>query len=379
MIVGPKTVLLADDEPAVLALYRHGLPLHLPGFEFATVTDGAEAIAYLSSRPVTVLVTDIAMPGRDGFEVLAFVRNHHPNLPVVVLSGMAPQQVFQGRTPLGAMHVLQKPVAPAKLAEHIVAAQADNARGKVTGVPLATLLQLVQAERRSCALHLQLGERRGRLHFLGGELVNAYAFELDAEGEAAARHLLSWDAAAVEFERSLHNHVRTIHTPLTRLLLDVLRQADEARRHGAAEGAGGGAIGAAAGGAIAARPRPAQGNAPIGVATDPPADRTAPGPLRAAPEGPRVAGPGTLEHATATLLQALGDLRRAAAGTAERLERAAPAVGAGLRAARTAAAARSRDREAEARFARARQEVAALAVRLAAAAGGGAPATDRRG
>ena len=349
MILGPKTVLLADDEPAVLALYRRGLPPHLPGFEVVTVAGGDEAIAYLTEHPVTVLVTDIIMPPRDGFEVLAFVRHHHPNLPVVVLSAMAATDVLAGLPRLGALQVLQKPVPPAQLGGRILAAYEETTRGRLAGVPLPTLLQLIQAERKSCALHLRYGDERGRLHFLAGELVNAYAFELDTEGEAAARHLLAWESATVEFERSLHNHVRTIRTPLTTLLLDVVRTSDEARRDALAQ-----APEATASPPAAAPPPPAKAPDPVDAVVD----RTAEPPSEAR----------TLVAAAADLQLAIAGLRSAAVGTADRLAQAAP----DLRAA-TAALDAERSENARAamdvaRVARLRREVANLAARLAHAA-----------
>ena len=230
MISSPKTVLLADDEYALRRLMQEALPHHLPGFQVAVVADGQEAIDYLSSHPVDVVVTDIAMPVKDGFAVLAQVRNHHPNLPVVVLTAAEVDGVHRGAPRLGLLRVLQKPASAAQVANAVLDARSETVRGRMSGFPLATLLRLLQLERKSCSLHVRSGERRGRLHFRSGELVNAYAFELDEEGEAAARYLLSLDEVTIDFERSLHNHLRRIHTPLETLLVDVARHDDERRR-----------------------------------------------------------------------------------------------------------------------------------------------------
>lgn len=334
MIHGPKTVLLADDDDAVRLLYEVGLPPRLPGFQITTVRNGQEAIAYLTSQPVAVLVTDIAMPVKDGFEVMAHVRNHLPNLPVVVIAAAAPASGSGEILGLGAVHVLQKPVAPEVLAERILRVHGDSARGRMAGLSLATLLQLVHIERKSCALHVRSGESRGRLHFLSGELVNAYAFELDAEGEAAARHLLSLDDVTIEFERSLHNHVRTIHTPLVTLLLDTAREADEHGREAAAS---------------------------TGIVASP-----------FAPAAPKGVGSGrrgdALGVAVGALQAALPELRQRTERTLRHLDEAMPAL---LEGTRAVAAARERGPQsaaAEARMAAARDEVAELATRLLRAA-----------
>ncbi len=230
MISAPKTVLVVDDEPAVRWLLQQGLPRHLPDYQVATVGNGQEAIDYLNAYPVEVLVTDIVMPVMDGFELLAHVRSRHPNLPVVVLATMAPDDVARSAPKLGAMHVIQKPATAETVARSVHEARTATARGRMAGVPLSTLLQLMQLERKTCSLLVSSGGRKGRLHFLSGDLVNAYAFELDVEGEEAARHLLALDKVTIDFERSLHNHVRQIHTPLSKLLLEVATDLDESDR-----------------------------------------------------------------------------------------------------------------------------------------------------
>lgn len=334
MISSPKTVLLADDEHAVRRLMQQALPHHLPDFEVAVVADGQEAIDFLTSNPVDVVVTDIAMPVKDGFAVLAHVRNHHPNLPVVVLTAAAVEGIHREAPQLGVLRVVQKPASAAQVARHVLDARSETARGRVTGVPLATLLQLLQLERKTCSLFVRSGERRGRLHFRSGELVNAYAFELDQEGEEAARYLLTLDDVTIDFERSLHNHLRRIHTPLGTLLMDVARRDDE-RRRDAQAGLEHGAV--------------------IGV---------------------RGGGQPYLAAAAADLQTAITGLRDRVDDVTRALDDAAPALAAGARA--LSSAERAPTAEEERRVAAAWGEVTELAQRLARAADAlGAPAGPR--
>lgn len=296
MITAPKTVLLVDDDDAARLLYERGLPAHLPGFAVVTAPHGRAAIDVLRERSVDVLVTDIHMPVMDGFELLAHLRERHPNMQVLVLSSLAEPEVHAEAPALGAFRVLRKPTPTADLAAQILVASDERVRGSIPAVPLAPLLQLMQLERKTCSLLVRSGIRKGRLHFLSGELVNAYAFELATDGEAAARHVLSWDTVSVEFERSLHNHIRTVRTPLSTLLLDVARLHDE--RH---------------------RPRTT------------PAERPGAEPTTAHQPAPAIAvGPVDLDAALRRLSTALGGLRdrrqdgasalAAAAATAERIE-----------------------------------------------------------
>lgn len=212
------------------ALLWSGLGIHLPEHAIATASDGREAVEHLTRHPVDVLVTDVNMPVMDGFELLAHVRNHHPNIPVVVLAAMAPENVRSGTSGLGSFRILRKPTSPAVVAQHIRDALAESVRGRLPDVSLAPLLRLVHLERKTCSLLVRSSSSKGRLHFLSGELVDAYAFELDAVGEVAARHLLTLDRVAIEFERSLHNDKRRIETPLETLLLETAVAHDEQTR-----------------------------------------------------------------------------------------------------------------------------------------------------
>ncbi|MFO7545946.1 MAG: response regulator [Trueperaceae bacterium] len=234
MIQSPRTVLVVDDDAAARRLYELTLAPQLPEFALVVVEHGAEALEVLAAKPVEVMVTDLHMPVMDGFELLARVRERHPNLGVIVLSSMDPERVATSAPRLGSYRRVAKPVSAADLAAQVRAAAEERVRGHIAAIPLAPLLQLLQLERSTCSLLLRSGARKGRLHFHTGELVNAYAFELDADGEIAARHLLAWERATVDFERSLHNHVRRIHTPLAELLIDVAREHDERQRDQAA-------------------------------------------------------------------------------------------------------------------------------------------------
>jgi CheY-like chemotaxis protein len=227
MIQAPRTVLVVDDDEAARKLYAVSLARHLPEFAIVVVEHGAAALEVLAARPVEVLVTDLHMPVMDGFELLANVRERHPNLGVIVLSSMDPERVADSAPRLGSYRRVAKPITAADLAAQVRAAAEERVRGHIAEVPLAPLLQLLQLEGSTCSLLVRSGARKGRLHFRNGELVNAYAFELDVDGEAAARHLLAWERATVDFERSLHNHVRGIRTPLAELLIDVAREQDE--------------------------------------------------------------------------------------------------------------------------------------------------------
>jgi CheY-like chemotaxis protein len=226
---GRKTVLLVDDDPGTLHVLATGLSNVLGVYEVVTATNGREAIDTMEARHVDLLVTDLAMPVMDGFALIAHVTQRRSTLPVVVLSGMAPANMDQRLAGYGGLRVLRKPVTFQSLAACILEEFERVAAGKVEGIPLAGVLQLVESERRSCAVVVTSGKRRGRLHFESGRLVNAFSDDFGAEGEAAAYDILSWGETAIAFENLPHHLRKLIHTPMQLMLLELAVVQDQAR------------------------------------------------------------------------------------------------------------------------------------------------------
>ncbi len=78
-------VVLVDDDPAVLETL--GEWLAVTGHQVRTAREGAEALRLLRQSPADVLVTDLDMPRMNGLQLLSLVKEAHPDIEVVFLSG----------------------------------------------------------------------------------------------------------------------------------------------------------------------------------------------------------------------------------------------------------------------------------------------------
>jgi two-component system, cell cycle sensor histidine kinase and response regulator CckA len=83
-------VLIADDEPSVRATVRRLLERR--GAAVVAAADGQEAEDQLRDERFDLAVLDVTMPGRSGYDVLAFARATVPGMPVILMSG------YVGRT-----------------------------------------------------------------------------------------------------------------------------------------------------------------------------------------------------------------------------------------------------------------------------------------
>jgi DNA-binding NtrC family response regulator len=108
-----RTVLLAEDEAALRAGFTRILERR--GLHVEAVSTGEDALRVIGDVPVDLLVSDIQMPGMGGLKLLTEVRQAHPLVPVIVISGTATLEDAATAIKLGAIDFLQKPIAPERL------------------------------------------------------------------------------------------------------------------------------------------------------------------------------------------------------------------------------------------------------------------------
>jgi CheY-like chemotaxis protein len=80
------TVLIVDDE--ALVRYTLEAALRPSGYRVSQAGDGGEALDVLTSDPVDLVVTDLAMPRREGLETIVEIRRRFPQVKVIALSGV---------------------------------------------------------------------------------------------------------------------------------------------------------------------------------------------------------------------------------------------------------------------------------------------------
>lgn len=79
------SVLVADDEEGIRSLLVHWLQRQ--GHTTAAVGSAVEAATLLNERRFDLVITDIVMPGGDGFELIASFRKAQPSARIVAISG----------------------------------------------------------------------------------------------------------------------------------------------------------------------------------------------------------------------------------------------------------------------------------------------------
>lgn len=120
--IAAARVVVVDDEPMVTSSIRNYLRLDLD-LEPIVFNDPGQALEYLRSNPVDLVVSDFLMPGIDGIELLAEARRLQPEVPRILLTGYADKDsAIRAINEVQLFHYLEKPWDNAQLRTVVVAA-----------------------------------------------------------------------------------------------------------------------------------------------------------------------------------------------------------------------------------------------------------------
>jgi DNA-binding NtrC family response regulator len=129
------SILIVDDEK-ITAFYLKDI-LAAADYDVHLAQNGEEALELLGVRKFNLIITDLVMPGIDGFALVRKVKQMQPELPVFILTAHGSYDVARKAQTIGADDYLLKPVNPDQLHAALLKALEKGARGK-TG-PLAKL------------------------------------------------------------------------------------------------------------------------------------------------------------------------------------------------------------------------------------------------
>jgi CheY-like chemotaxis protein len=113
-----KIILAVDDNPVQLKLFKEML---IPKYDLRVVKAASEALNFLNTNTVDIILLDIEMPNISGFEFLRDIRKipSYIEVPVIVVSGNTGSDFLQNAKKLGAEDVLTKPVTAEGLVNSI--------------------------------------------------------------------------------------------------------------------------------------------------------------------------------------------------------------------------------------------------------------------
>jgi DNA-binding response OmpR family regulator len=241
-------ILLVDDDPWILRMVSTVLAKR--GYAIMTASDGTEALSLADTVTPDLVITDVMMPGMDGW---TFVKNLRAQtrfsfVPVIFLTALSSDDDRIRGFRLGADDYLPKPfrfeeldlrVANTLKKHRELRAQArptaqdgtPGIHGALDQLGLSSLLAMLEMEKKSGVLVLRRGDEVGRVFVRDGKVVAAHMESgAEAEGAAVVYHLLTWPDGHFDFSAIEVDMEDQVRTSTTHLLLEGARRLDEANQ-----------------------------------------------------------------------------------------------------------------------------------------------------
>lgn len=196
--------------------------------------DGAQtaeqALRLLSSQPYDIVISDVKMPGMDGFELLQWVRQNRPQIRVVMMTAFGSPTDRATALRGGVIAYLEKPFDLVALKEELrrltttPADQRTSGPAESEGYDLLEVTRVISLARRDIALSVESNGRVGRLRFLRGDLIWAEAGEV--QGDDAFVLLTAPKLGRAQPESWDGRSNRNITQPLAQLIFTAMLQRD---------------------------------------------------------------------------------------------------------------------------------------------------------
>ena len=123
----PRSVLIIEDDPRIRRAVQ--MTLQREGLEVTEAATGEEGLDRIGERPFDVILLDLMLPGRDGFEICREIRRTS-NTPVIMVTARSDSHDVVAGLEAGADDYISKPFVPQELSARI-RALARRSRGAV--------------------------------------------------------------------------------------------------------------------------------------------------------------------------------------------------------------------------------------------------------
>lgn len=114
-------VLLVEDDKNLCFILRSSLEQMIGGYQVTVATNGREGLEALEREVFDVVVSDVEMPVMDGKEMTHAIRERHPNLAIILITGLTTARDVINGYQSGADFYIKKPFLPEELDAHIQA------------------------------------------------------------------------------------------------------------------------------------------------------------------------------------------------------------------------------------------------------------------
>jgi CheY-like chemotaxis protein len=104
-----KRALLVDDDEVFCSHLAEALGREAQNCRIVTAGNGKEAEKIMGSSRIDFVITDLNMPGMDGYDFISRARENYPDIPILAMTGTKTPEVEERLRTLGVPKCIEKP------------------------------------------------------------------------------------------------------------------------------------------------------------------------------------------------------------------------------------------------------------------------------
>lgn len=222
-------VLVVDDDRIILETLGERLKSYGDFFTPIYASNGEEAVELLQQQEISLLVTDLVMPGKiDGWALIEHIEENHIGLPAIIITSCEDEDKVQ-ELKMRVRHVFKKPFKTPQLVQAVTdILNEELTSGNLNGVSIGSFLQLLEMEGKTCLLEVAVSSKqKGLLYIYKGKLYDALYG--DYESQEAACQLIALDNAQFHIKTLPKKKIRqTIKSELMSVIMEAMLIKDKA-------------------------------------------------------------------------------------------------------------------------------------------------------
>jgi len=193
MASASKRILIVDDEEDLTWSISRSLRKENEKYRVICVNSGDEALEFLNRFSFDLLLSDIRMPGKNGFTLLNYARKYFPQMKVIIMSAWYGPEVKEIVEKTTGISYLEKPFEIQHLKNVInktFRKVANDYKHRFLDLSLKDIIAYNCQHKFNGSIIITNGTKNGAIYFRSGEVIHAQVGEL--EGESAFVDVLNW-------------------------------------------------------------------------------------------------------------------------------------------------------------------------------------------
>jgi CheY-like chemotaxis protein len=223
-----KKVLIVDDEVKLLKMLKKALSIDDHLYEVILADNADKAIEKLADEEISLVISDIKMPGMTGIELYAIIRVTCPDLKVIFMTAYATDMIRQAVEENSRLLLIEKPFNHRKLREmiHVILDEKKTGfDGVLKDMELTDIIQMCCLSSGDVTIRVSKEFKNGIIVIQSGEITHSECEQLT--GESAFFEILSWKGGKFEMLKDVDYKDKTINKDWKYLLIEGTRLTDE--------------------------------------------------------------------------------------------------------------------------------------------------------